>query len=83
MRDAATLRLAIAPADAGAPARVRVLDVAGRVVRTLHDAPLVAGVHALTWDLTSDAGRTVPAGLYFVHANLRGGVHTQRLIVVR
>ncbi len=83
VRESSVLRLAIAPADAGAPARVRVMDVAGRAVRTLHDGPLAAGVHPLTWDLTSDAGRAVPAGLYFVRANLRGGVFTQRLIVVR
>lgn len=83
VREAVTLRLAVAAADAGAPARVRVMDVAGRAVRTLNTAPLAAGEHVLTWDLSSDAGRAVPAGLYFVHASLRGGVHTQRLIVVR
>lgn len=82
-RDAATLRFSVSAADAGAPARVRVLDVAGRAVRTLHDAPLAAGEHALAWDLASDGGRAVPAGLYFVRANLRGAVFTQRLIVVR
>lgn len=83
VRDAATLRLAVSPADAGAPARVRVMDVAGRAVRTLHDAPLSAGEHVVSWDLADEHGRPVPAGLYFVRANLRGAVHTQRLIVVR
>ena len=65
------------------PAKIVIYDVAGRAVRTLHDAPLAAGEHTLTWDLASDDGRAVPAGLYFVRASLRGGVHTQRLIVVR
>jgi len=83
VRDAATLRLTVSTADAGAPAHVRVLDVAGRAVRTLHDAPLAAGEHALRWDLATDEGRAAPAGLYFVRARLRSGVWTQRLIVVR
>ncbi len=82
-RGASTLRFSVSPADAGGPARVRVLDVAGRVVRTLQDGPLAAGEHVLTWDLSSDSGRPVAAGLYFVRATLPGGVHSQRLIVVR
>lgn len=83
VRDAATLRLAVSSADAGAPAHVRVLDVAGRAVRTLHDGPLAAGEHPLRWDLATGEGRAAPAGLYFVRARLRSGVWTQRLIVVR
>jgi hypothetical protein len=83
VRDAATLRLSIASADAGAAVRIRVMDVAGRAVRTLRDGPLPVGEHVVSWDLTTDGGRSVPAGLYFVRANIRGAVYTQRLIVVR
>lgn len=82
-RDAAVLRFAVAPSDAGVHARVRVMDIAGRAVRSLRDGPLAAGEHVLTWDLAADDGRAVPAGLYFVRASLHGSVYTQRLIVVR
>ena len=73
----------ISSAEAGLPARVRVVDLAGRAVRTLVDQPLAARVHALSWDLRDDSGRDVPAGLYFLHARVGRLDATRRLIVVR
>jgi hypothetical protein len=82
-RASARLSLAIAAHDAGAPASVRVLDVAGRSVRVLASGPLGAGTHDLIWDLADEAGRPVAAGLYFMRADV-GGIHAiHRLIVVR
>jgi hypothetical protein len=46
--------------------RVMVYDVTGRAVRTLADEPVPAGVHHLSWDGRNNAGRQVPAGVYFI-----------------
>jgi hypothetical protein len=75
--------LAMSAADAGGPALLRVVDVAGRTVRTLVDGALPAGVHEATWDLRDGLGRAVPAGLYFVEARAGRWHATRRLAVVR
>jgi hypothetical protein len=82
-RDGVVLTLGVSSAEAGAPVSVRVLDLAGRTVRTLTRGPLSAHVHRLGWDLRDDAGGPVPAGLYFVHAKVGRLDATRRLIVVR
>ncbi len=83
VRSSAVLMLAVSVTDASARSSVRVVDVAGRTLRTLVDGPLAAGVHPLAWNLADDAGRPVPAGMYFVRAHTASGTFTQRLIVVR
>jgi hypothetical protein len=78
-----TMQLAIAAADGSPHASVRIVDVAGRTLRTLVDGPLAPGTRTLEWNLADDAGRVVPAGMYFVRARTAGSTFTQRLIVVR
>jgi hypothetical protein len=46
--------------------RARVHDVAGRLVRVLHDGPLPSGAAGVSWDGRDHLGREVPAGVYFV-----------------
>lgn len=43
---------------------VRIMDNAGKVVRTLEMENLQAGVHSLGWDGKDDVGVTVPDGRY-------------------
>jgi hypothetical protein len=46
--------------------RIRVYDVAGRVVRTLVDAdPQAPGDHSVTWDGRNEKGDRVSSGIYF------------------
>lgn len=79
----ARIDLAVSAADARSRASVRVVDLAGRTVRTLVDGALTPGSHAVTWDLADPQGRPVPAGLYFVRARVGALEATRRLIVVR
>lgn len=51
--------------------KLTVLDLAGRVVRVLHDAPLAAGEHELPWDGRA-ADRAAPPGLYFAELRVNG-----------
>ena len=83
VRDAATLSLAVSMSDATSRSSLRIVDVAGRTLRTLLDGPLGAGVHPVTWNLADDAGRPVPSGMYFVRAHTGSATFTRRLIVVR
>jgi hypothetical protein len=68
-RSAVALRLDMRQAG---PAHVSVHDAAGRLVRTLANGAYPAGSHALQWDGLDDAGRALPAGLYFVSAEAAG-----------
>jgi drug/metabolite transporter (DMT)-like permease len=59
------------PAVAGAadgtwPVRVRIFNLAGRLVRTPVDAPLPPGAHVALWDGTDDRGVKQAAGVYFI-----------------
>jgi flagellar hook assembly protein FlgD len=57
---------------AAAEAELALFDLGGRRVRTLVPAgTLAAGAHQRVWDGADDAGRALPAGLYF--ARLRSG----------
>lgn len=76
--DVTTLSFGLA-ADARVEARI--YDVAGRLTRTLHDGPLPAGRHALTWDGRGENGRTVGAGVYFYR--LRAGAEEFRGKITR
>jgi uncharacterized delta-60 repeat protein len=70
--------------EAGVRASVHVFDVGGRIVRTLvTDRALAAGRHEISWDGRDDAGRAVPAGVYFVRVATPGGDAVRRVAVVR
>jgi hypothetical protein len=64
-------------------ARLVIVDVAGRHVRTLLHRALDAGPHERLWDGRTDAGATVGSGVYF--ARLHAGSHqtSHRLVLVR
>jgi len=65
------------------PISLEVLDVRGRLVRTLARGSRPAGAHEISWDGADNAGRRAAAGVYLVH--LRAGVleSTRRMVVVR
>ena len=68
---------------ADAAVSVRVLDVAGRAVRTLAAArPLPPGAHAMVWDGLDDAGAPAPDGLYYLVVRAGGAVAHARLVRV-
>lgn len=76
------LTVAFATARA-APARARVLDTAGRLVRTLHDGALEAGPHRLRWDGADARGRPAPPGVYFVEVTRDGETLARRVVMLR
>lgn len=58
-------------------------DVAGRRVRKLYAGDLHAGAFRIPWDLRSDQGSAVGAGVYFVRLTTRDFQRADRMIVIR
>ncbi|HRX52710.1 MAG TPA: FlgD immunoglobulin-like domain containing protein, partial [Candidatus Krumholzibacteria bacterium] len=59
-------------------------DARGAVVRTLQDARLTAGRHAVRWDGRADDGRAVASGAYFARARFGdGATSTAKLLLAR
>jgi hypothetical protein len=62
---------------------LRVLDVRGRVVRTLVEGELAPGNHERSWDGLDDGGRAVASGVYAVLLEVGGERRVRKLVVVR
>ena len=69
------------PADASV--QVQVFDLAGRLLRTLHDGPLAAGDHQLVWNGRSDDGRVLPSGVYLVRAGDGATVAHKKVVLAK
>lgn len=62
------------------PASLRMFDVTGRVVKTLVDGKVQAGLHDAIWDGRDDRGQSLPAGAYFCELNVGGQRVTKRVV---
>ena len=54
-----------------------IVDVAGRVVRTLIDRTVEQGEHSLVWDGRTDSGERAASGVYFVRLESFDGSKTE------
>ena len=61
----------------------RVYNPAGRLVKTLVDSKLPAGVHLVPWDGTNERGNRVPAGVYFVSAEAGADRALRKVVLLR
>jgi len=59
-----------------------IVDVAGRVVRTIAQQETTAGRHSLIWDGTDREGRQVGSGAYFYEAKVDGRTIASNKIVL-
>ncbi len=62
---------------------LRIVNLAGRVVRTLHRGPLEAGEHRMQWDGQDDAGRSVASGSYIAVLEVGQDRETRKLVLVK
>jgi hypothetical protein len=65
------------------PARLVVVDVSGRVVKTLLDGTVPSGRTWLGWDGRDDSGREAASGIYFFRLSTREGARTTKGILLR
>lgn len=74
--------ISIAPARA-ARVDVQVVDMEGKIVRTLATGESIAGSHAFVWDGRTDGGTKCPAGTYRVVVRGAGEIVTAPVVIVR
>ncbi|GJM43240.1 MAG: hypothetical protein DHS20C21_00820 [Gemmatimonadota bacterium] len=79
-RDHLSLELAIARRT---EVTLRVFDIRGRSVATVHDGPLESGVHTVQWSGHDGSGRPVGTGVYFLRMDAGGRSWTQKVLRVR
>jgi hypothetical protein len=71
------------PGNASAHVRLWILDVAGRMVRTLVDQDQAPGTHEVTWNGTNNAGKGVSSGVYFSVLDVDKERRTQKLLLLK
>jgi hypothetical protein len=64
------------------PVALEVYDVAGRLVRTLVDAPMDAGPHAIRWDGRNGRGASTATGVYFLRLKTEEGSSSRKVVRV-
>lgn len=64
-------------------ATLRVYNVRGELVRTLHDGVLEAGEHSFVWNGEDEAGGRVSSGVYLVSAITSGFDATRKAVVLK
>jgi thiol-disulfide isomerase/thioredoxin len=78
---ATTVRFSV-PAGAENVA-LRILNVDGRVVRTLVDGDLGPGPYSRVWDGRDDRGETVASGVYFMRLEAGDEVSTRKMTLLK
>ncbi len=63
--------------------RLEVLDVTGRLVRTLVNGPMTEGAHTAMWDGTNETGESVASGIYLYHLKGNEWNETKRMVLIR
>ncbi|MBK8229606.1 MAG: alkaline phosphatase D family protein [Candidatus Eisenbacteria bacterium] len=76
--DRAILRYSV---PSGVGIDLSVIDISGRTIRRLAVGDPQAG--EVTWDLADEAGRLVPAGVYFAQLRVGDRVATERMVIAR
>ncbi len=77
------VRYAVSAGAAGTDIALDVLDVRGRLVRSLASGPRPAGRHEAVWDGTGATGRRLPSGAYFVRLRSGSGQQIRPITLVK
>ncbi len=62
---------------------LRVYDAAGRLVRSLADGPLPAGLHERSWDGADARGKPVSSGVYLYRLDAGSFSRTRKMVLIR
>jgi hypothetical protein len=62
---------------------VGIFTVSGRRIATLLDSRLPAGRHSVEWNGTSDAGESMPSGIYFYRVESDSGRATEKMTLIK
>ncbi|MBN1827390.1 MAG: T9SS type A sorting domain-containing protein [Candidatus Eisenbacteria bacterium] len=61
---------------------LRVFDTRGRLVRTLSDRILPAGIHTVRWDGRDASGAPVPSGVYFIRMDAGSFTDRRKAVLI-
>lgn len=67
----------------GKEASIRIFDVAGALVATLHSGRIESGTYSFSWHGMGSHGRAVGAGVYFARLEAGRTTTTRRFVVLR
>ncbi|MCA9754622.1 MAG: proprotein convertase P-domain-containing protein [Candidatus Eisenbacteria bacterium] len=81
LHDTTTIGFSLAHGDI--PVELDIIDVSGRIVRSLARETLPAGEYNRVWDGRDDLGNPVGAGVYFYRLQQGDQVATRKLLTVR
>ncbi|MCP4583887.1 MAG: T9SS type A sorting domain-containing protein [candidate division Zixibacteria bacterium] len=62
---------------------LEVFDIMGRIVNTLVDEELSAGIHKVIWDGTNEGGQKVTSGMYFYKLIQGENVVTKKMMMLK
>ncbi|GAH71321.1 unnamed protein product, partial [marine sediment metagenome] len=62
---------------------VRILDITGRVIKTIYEGDKKAGNYKFVWDGTTDKGVKVPSGSYFCKIKTGETSLTKKITLIR
>jgi len=60
-----------------------IYNTLGQKVRTLLDAPMVAGYHTVAWNGANDAGQPLPSGIYFFRLQAGSNSYIQKMLMTK
>jgi flagellar hook assembly protein FlgD len=66
-----------------APASLRIVNVAGQVVRVLTEGPRTQGFHPLSWDGRDWRGRPMASGIYLSVLETPTAIESRTLTLIR
>lgn len=78
-----SIRFNVPPADTGRRLTLRVIDIQGRVVRTLLDGPSSGGAHCVSWDGAADGHQPLSPGIYFVRLQVERETLVSAVLLTR
>jgi hypothetical protein len=70
-------------ADASQPVRLSILDVGGRVVRTLVNEEQRGGSYRVVWEGRDDRGDAVSSGVYIALLDVSGERRTRKMVLLK
>ncbi len=62
---------------------INIIDISGKIVKTLINGHQDAGSRSIHWDSTTDKGEKVPSGLYFYTIIVEGRSYTRKMILLK
>ena len=69
--------------EAGSKAELAIFSLDGKLIRTLVDRKVPAGMHKAVWDAKDHHGNKMPAGIYFYRLKAGDLVQVRRMLLVK